>query len=131
MDELMAFLKENPVFYLATVDGYLPRVRPMGFCMVYNGYFCLAMGKHKAVYNQLLNNTNLEICVANSKGEWVRVQGTVNMDNSPEAKAAAFKQMPQLADIYNEETGLKLAIVYLDHISAKFFTMAGVERDLI
>lgn len=131
MDELMAFLKENPVFYLATTEGYEPRVRPMGFCMVYNGYFCLAMGKHKAVYNQLLNNTNLELCVANNKGEWVRVRGTVNMYNDPDAKAAAFKAMPQLADMYNEETGLKLGIVYLDNISAKFFTMGGAVRDLI
>ena len=32
-EEIMEFLKENPTFYLATVDGYLPRVRPIGFAM--------------------------------------------------------------------------------------------------
>ena len=30
-EEIMQFLKDNPTFYLATVDGYLPRVRPLGF----------------------------------------------------------------------------------------------------
>ena len=43
-EEIMNFLKENPTFYLATVDGYLPRVRPIGFAMWYNGYLCIALG---------------------------------------------------------------------------------------
>ena len=39
--------------------------------------------------------------------------------------------MPQLQDLYNEETGHKLGIVYLDHISAKLFSMSGTVRDLL
>ena len=61
----------------------------------------------------------------------MRIQGTANFDNSPEAQAAAFQTMPQLADLYNEETGHKLGIVYLDHISAKLFSMSGVVKDII
>ena len=106
-EEIMQFLKDNPTFYLATVDGYLPRVRPIGFAMWYKDHLCLAIGKHKAAYKQLLDNTNLEICAANERGEWLRVQGTANFDNSPEALAAAFQVMPQLADMYNEESGLQ------------------------
>ncbi|MDD4849575.1 MAG: pyridoxamine 5'-phosphate oxidase family protein [Gemmiger sp.] len=131
MEEMMEFLKDNPVFYLATVEGYLPRVRPLGFAMWYGGHLCLAIGKHKAAYKQLLDNTNLEICTANDRGEWLRVQGTANFDNTEAARAAAFQQMPQLADLYNEETGNKLGIVYLDHISAKLFSMSGAVKNLI
>ena len=129
-EEIMEFLKENPTFYLATVDGYLPRVRPIGFAMCTTApVHCL--GKHKAAYKQLLDNTNLEICAANDRGEWLRVQGTANFDNSPEAQAAAFQIMPQLADMYNEETGNKLGIVYLDHLSAKLFSMSGAVKDIM
>ena len=130
-EEIMQFLKDNPTFYLATVDGYLPRVRPMGFAMWYKDRLCLAIGKQKAAYKQLLDNTNLEICVANSRGEWMRIQGTANFDNSPEALEAAFKTAPQLEDLYNEETGLKLGIIYLDHISAKLFSMSGTVKDIL
>ena len=70
--------------------------------MWYKDHLCLAIGKHKAAYKQLLDNTNLEICAANERGEWLRVQGNANFDNSPEALAAAFQVMPQLADMYNE-----------------------------
>ena len=96
-NEIMQFLKDNPVFYLATVDGYLPAVRPLGFSMWYNGHLCIAIGKHKAAYKQLLDNTNLELCAANDRGEWLRVQGTANFDNTPQAVQEAFKVMPQLA----------------------------------
>ena len=116
-EEIMQFLKDNPTFYLATVDGYLPRVRPLGFAMWYKDHLCLGIGKHKAAYKQLLDNTNLEICACN--------------ENTPEAQAAAFKIMPQLADMYNEETGLKLGIIYLDHLSAKLFSMSGSVKDIM
>ena len=65
------------------------------------------------------------------RGEWLRVQGTANFDNTPEAQAAAFQVMPQLADLYNEETGNKLGIVYLDHLSAKLFSMSGTVKDIM
>ena len=50
--------------------------------------------------------------------------------------AAAFlarydPTVPQLADLYNEETGNKLGIVYLDHLSAKLFSMSGTVKDIM
>ena len=93
-EEIMEFLKENPTFYLATVDGYLPRVRPIGFAMWYRNYLCIALGKHKAAYKQLLDNTNLEICAANDRGEWLRVQGTANFDNTPKPRPPLSRSCP-------------------------------------
>ena len=130
MEEIMAFLKENPTFYFATVEGYKPRVRPFGFAMEYKGRLYFAIGKHKAAYKQILDNTNIEICTANDRGEWLRIQGTVDFDNTEAAKKRAFEVMPQLADIYNTESGLELGMVYMDRMSAKLFSMSGVVRDL-
>lgn len=120
-EEIMQFLKDNPTFYLATVDGYLPRVRPLGFAMWYNGHLCLGIGKHKAAYKQLLDNTNLELTAALGSDEWVRIRGTVNFDTSAEAYAAAFAEMPDLKESFSEDTGKRLALIYLDHISAMVF----------
>ena len=131
MDELMELLKARPTMYLATVEGYCPRVRPVNHYMIYKGYFYLALCKDKEAYKQLLDNTNLELCACNDRGEWLRIQGTANFDNTPEAQEAAFLQMPQLSDIYNEESGLKLGIVYLDHLSAKLFSMSGTVKDIM
>ena len=91
MEEIMAVLKENPTFYFATVEGYKPRVRPFGFAMEYKGRLYFAIGKHKAAYKQILDNTNIEICTANDRGEWLRIQGTVDFDNTEAAKKRAEK----------------------------------------
>ena len=51
--------------------------------MWYKDHLCLGIGKHKAAYKQLLDNTNLEICACNEKGEFLRVQGTANLTIPP------------------------------------------------
>ena len=112
MEELKKVLEGRPVLYLATVEGYLPRVRPINHYMVWNDRFYIAMGKHKEAYKQLL---------ALGSDEWVRIRGTVNFDTSAEAYAAAFAEMPDLKESFSEDTGKRLALIYLDHISAMVF----------
>ena len=97
MEELKKVLEGRPVLYLA------------------------AMGKHKEAYKQLLDNTNLELTAALGSDEWVRIRGTVNFDTSAEAYAAAFAEMPDLKESFSEDTGKRLALIYLDHISAMVF----------
>ena len=140
-DEGMKEIQQNLDYYRANAAVIAAALDEVGvwYCGGKNSPYiwlrcpneCIALGKHKAAYKQLLDNTNLEICAANDRGEWLRVQGTANFDNSPEAQAAAFQVMPQLADMYNEETGNKLGIVYLDHLSAKLFSMSGVVKDIM
>ena len=51
----------------------------------------------------------------------MRIRGTVNFDTSAEAYAAAFAEMPDLKESFSEDTGKRLALIYLDHISAMVF----------
>ena len=121
MEELKKVLEGRPVLYLATVEGYLPRVRPINHYMVWNDRFYIAMGKHKEAYKQLLDNTNLELTTALSDNDWIRIRGTVNFDTSPEAYAAAFAEMPDLKESFGENSGKRLALIYMEHISAMVF----------
>lgn len=121
MDELMELLKARPTMYLATVEGYCPRVRPVNHYMIYKGYFYLALCKDKEAYKQLLDNTNLELCVATGEETFLRIQGTVNFDRSPETYAAVYEAMPDLKEAYKADSGKHLALIYLDHISAVLF----------
>ena len=60
MEELLEFLKKNPVFFLATDDNGQPRVRPFGFHMIFDGKFYMVTANVKKVYNQIKNNPKLE-----------------------------------------------------------------------
>lgn len=119
MEKILAFLKENPTFYFATVEDDKPRVRPFGFFMEFGGKLYFGMGKHKASYRQLQKNPNVEVCTASPKGEFIRIKGTAVMDDSKEALAHAFETMPSLINIYNQETGRVMGLCYLKDIEAE------------
>ncbi|MEG0178887.1 MAG: pyridoxamine 5'-phosphate oxidase family protein [Oscillospiraceae bacterium] len=125
MKRILDFLKANPTFYFATVDGYRPRVRPFGFYMQYNDKLYFGMGKHKKCYKQLLANPNIEVCTASEDGQWIRIRGVAQFDNSADALEQAFNTMPSLHDIYNAESGFTFGLVYIDHAEAELADMDG------
>lgn len=125
MDEVLAFLKENPTFYFATVEGNLPKVRPFGFVMEYEGKLYFTMGDHKKVYKQLLANPNVEICTTNKDDAWIRIRGKAVFDTREEVAKKVFETMPELKKIYNEETGFKLAACYLKDAEAEIMDTNG------
>jgi uncharacterized pyridoxamine 5'-phosphate oxidase family protein len=94
------YLKANPIFHLATVDGTKARVRPFGFCMKRNDrlYFCTS--KSKDVYKQLAQNPEIEISDMGNDGTWLRIRGGIVFDETKEAKVQAFKEAAQLLKIY-------------------------------
>ena len=50
-----------------------------------------------------------------------RMKDAVAAGNGAEAYAAAFAEMPDLKESFSEDTGKRLALIYLDHISAMVF----------
>ena len=94
MNTAFEFIKANPVFHIATVDGAKARVRPFGFIMKRNNtlYFCT--NKTKDVYKQLKQNPDIEISDMGSNGTWLRIRGRIAFDETREAKAQAFEQVP-------------------------------------
>lgn len=113
------FLQECGVFYLTTVDGDKPACRPVSFHMVVDDVEYFGVGKHKAVYRQLIENPNVEI-IGVKGSDWVRIKGTVSFGDDPALFAKAVEAMPFLADLYNEETGNELGIFSLKGVTAEF-----------
>ena len=53
MEEIVKFLKEAETYYLATVEGDQPRVRPFGTAHIFAGKLYIQTGKKKDVSKQL------------------------------------------------------------------------------
>jgi uncharacterized pyridoxamine 5'-phosphate oxidase family protein len=101
MNTAFEFIKANPVFHIATVDGVKARVRPFGFIMKRNDtlYFCT--NKTKDVYKQLKQNPDIEISDMGRDGStWLRIRGRIAFDETREAKVQAFEESPNLLKIY-------------------------------
>lgn len=75
MHEVLKFLTDNPTFYIATVDGDKPRVRPFGFVMEFEGKLHFCTNNQKNVYKQLQVNPYFEVSTASPEGRWIRLRG--------------------------------------------------------
>ena len=67
IEKVSRFLEEAGTYYLATVEGDQPRVRPFGTVLVYDGRLYIQTGKVKPVSKQLAANPKAEICAARGR----------------------------------------------------------------
>lgn len=101
MERICNFLKEAGVYYLATVDGKQPRVRPFGTAHIFEGKLYIQTGKVKSVSKQLAENPKVEIS-AFKDGTWIRVAGELVNDDRMEAKKSMLDAYPNLRGMYDE-----------------------------
>ena len=101
MKEVCEFLKECGVYYLATLDGDKPRVRPFGTAEIFEDHLYIQTGKSKDVFKQIEKNSNVEIC-AFKDGRWIRIEGNLIADDRVEAKKDMLDKNPNLRGMYNE-----------------------------
>lgn len=124
MEKVYEFLKEAGTYYLATVEGDQPRVRPFGTVNIFDGKLYIQTGKVKPVSQQLGINPKAEIC-AFHKGIWVRVAGKLVEDDRVEAKKAMLDAYPNLRGMYDENDS-NTQVLYFRNATATFssFTAA-------
>ena len=124
MQRVVDFLKDAEVYYLATVDGDQPRVRPFGTAHVFEGKLYIQTGKVKDVSKQIHKNPKVEIC-AFKNGEWLRVAGRLVEDDRREARQSMLDAYPSLQAMYSADDG-NTEVLYLNDATATFssFTAA-------
>ena len=98
MERVCKFLKEAGTYYLETVEGDQPRVRPFGTAHIFEGKLYIQTGKVKEVSKQLHANSQAEIC-AFKNGEWLRVAGELIEDDRVEARQSMLDAYPSLQKI--------------------------------
>ena len=126
MEEVYKFLKEAETYYLATVDGDQPRVRPFGTADIFEGKLYIQTGKSKDVSKQIQANPKVEIC-AFKNGEWLRVAGTLVRDDRVEAKAHMLDAHPHLKAMYSAEDD-NTEVLYFKDATATFSSFTAAPR---
>lgn len=123
MEKVEKFLKEAGVYYLATVDGDQPRVRPFGTIHIFEGKLYIQTGKVKDVSKQLHANPKAEIC-AFKEGQWLRVAGELIEDGRIEAQRSMLEAYPSLQGMYAAGDG-NTEVFYFRNATATFSSFTG------
>ncbi len=121
IQEVLQFLTDAKLFYIATVENGTPKVRPFGFVMEFEGklYFCT--NNQKDIYRQLQANPELEISATSAGYQWIRLKGKAVFDKNSTAKVKAFEVSPALANMYKSSDNPIFEVFYLQNGEAAFY----------
>ena len=125
--KVLAFLDNAETYYLATVEGDQPRVRPFGTALVDNDKLYIQTGKVKAVSKQLALNPKAEIC-AFKDGKWIRISGELIEDDNREVKTLMLEKMPVLRHMYNEDDG-NMQMLYFKKAKVVFTSFGSAPEE--
>ena len=119
------FLEDAKTFYLATMEGDQPRVRPYGAILFFEGkIYIMAFGKTNAT-RQIAASNKAEICAF--KGRTLRIECKLVEDNRPEVGKALVDKMPVLKPALGEN-GENGVMFYLKDATANFFKMMELDE---
>ena len=127
MEEVYEFLKNAETYFLATVEGDQPRVRPFGTAHIFDGKLYIQTGKVKSCSKQMMANPKIEIC-AMYEGSWIRITATAVTDDRLEAKQSMLDAFPMLKDRYSAEDD-NTHVLYLKDAYAKIESFAGEPKE--
>ncbi len=117
MKEVCQFLKDAGTYYIATVDGDQPRVRPFGTVNVFEDKLYIQTGRTKDVAKQIAANPKVELC-AMKGDEWIRVAGTLVLDDRIEAQESMLDAHPSLRKMYTTGPSGNTAVYYFKDATA-------------
>ena len=123
MEKVCKFLKDAGVYYLATVEGDQPRVRPFGTVNIFDGKLYIQTGKVKPCSRQIMVNPKVELS-AFYQGTWIRVTGELVEDDRLEAKKSMLDAYPNLRGMYDENDG-NTQVFYFKNAVATFSSFAS------
>lgn len=128
MKEVYDFLKSAGTYFLATVEGDQPRVRPFGTIDVFEDKLYIQTGKVKDVSKQLQANPKAELC-AFKDGVWLRVSGELVRDDRTEPKAHMLDNYPELKAMYSAEDD-NTEVLYFKNATATFSSFTSAPRTI-
>ena len=126
MEEVYQFLKACGTYYLATVDGDQPRVRPFGTVDCYNGQLTIQTGRKKAVAQQMLDNPKVELCAFDGQ-RWLRIAAKAVEVPEAAAQEHMLNAYPNLRAMYAPGDGNTM-IFALTEATATFSSFTGPSR---
>src|SRR5512139_2312408 len=126
MEEVYEFLKKCGSYFIATMDGDQPRVRPFGSLLIFEKRLYFQTGKIKNVAKQIAKHPKIEICAMTDR-KWIRVEAVAVEDDRTEARQAMLDAHPQLKNMYAADDG-NCVVFYLKDATATFSTRGEKPR---
>ena len=114
MSDVIKFLEENPIQYLATVglDGK-PKVRPFMFILERDGKLYFSTSNQKPLYKEIKKSPFVEIVTASPEFVWFRFNGKAVFSDDIEIKKAILEKSGIVKAQYQTAENPNLEALYI------------------
>jgi uncharacterized pyridoxamine 5'-phosphate oxidase family protein len=114
MDDVIKFLENNPIQYLATVglDGK-PKVRPFMFILERDGKLYFSTNNQKHLYKEIKKLPYVEIVTASPEFVWFRFSGEVVFSDKIDIKKAIIEKSEIVKAQYQTADNPNLEALYI------------------
>ena len=125
MNEVVKFLQENPVQYLATVGrDEKAKCRPFMFCFEQDEKLWFCTNNTKDVYQDLQKNSYIEVSVSSPSYAWIRLNGKAVFENNMAVKAECMNN-PIVKGQYQSAENPIFEVFYLADARAVIADFSG------
>lgn len=129
MNEVYEFLKKCGTYFLATVEGDQPRVRPFGTIDLFEGKLYIQTGKVKPVADQMKANPKVEISAMSPDGKWIRLAAEAVLDDNVVAQEHMLDAYPSLKKMYQPGDG-NTEVYYLKNAKAQICSFTEPAKEI-
>lgn len=129
MNKVVEELKKVGVFYIATIEGDKPKVRPFSSVCDIDGNVYICSGKHKDIYKQIKENPNIELCGMYDQGSWLRVSATCEEDNGIKIQEEFLKDETSPSQLYKASDG-RFVTFKLNNVKALKFNFYSAPSEI-
>ncbi len=129
MNKVVEELKKTKIFYIATVDGDKPRVRPFSSVAEFEGRAYICTGRHKETYKQLTSNPHIELSGMYDGGTWLRVSADVIEDDRIEAEQAVLDDPTGPSQLYKAGDG-RFVVFKLTNVKAYKYNFYSAPEEI-
>ena len=121
LNEVCDFVYNCKHYFIATIDGGKPKVRPFGTIGIYEGKLYIQTSKAKDVSKQISKNHNIEICAYDNKDRWIRISAEAIRDERYEVKKYMLDRYSELRSMYDEKDDI-VEELSLNNVTATFYS---------
>ncbi|MDR3112742.1 MAG: pyridoxamine 5'-phosphate oxidase family protein [Endomicrobium sp.] len=129
-DKVVKFLQDAKVFYIATIDGDQPRVRPFGVALNINGKVSICTGAFKNVYKQIAANSKVEISAMTPDNRWIRLSGSLINVTTEENQQKFFAASDGLDKLYSGDKRKDFTILSFQNAIAIIESFDGYKETI-
>lgn len=130
-EEVVDLIKDAGYGVLASIEGNIPKARPMMPYLTDTGDLLLAVLGHSRTIQQIQQNPHVEICFIDRKMCFARLAGKAKVSQDADKKQSVWNNIPMLRQYFGGPQDPNFVLIEIDTESVEAMTPQQRKPDVL